>query len=119
MADIKKRFCQIWKSQVKNLIERESIYGRYKDVGIAIFQSFLARKTQNVLIDGGLLKKSTNFCKGTRQASFQSIKLLNKKFEKKISSVIFIHLTYVFKSPVSVCRTMFPFQLCLMYKELA
>ena len=68
MADIKKRFCQIWKSQVKNLIEKECIYGRYNDVDIAIFQSFLARKTQNVLIDDGLLKKSTNLCKGTRQA---------------------------------------------------
>ena len=50
--NIKKRFCQIWKSQVKNLNERECKYGQYKDVDIAIFQRLLARKTQNVPNDG-------------------------------------------------------------------
>ena len=55
--NIKKSFCQIWKSQIKNLNERECIYGGYEDVDKAIFQWFLAKKTQNVPTDGALLKK--------------------------------------------------------------
>ena len=71
--DIKKRFCQIWKSQGKNLNERECIYGRYKDVDIAIFQSFLAKKTQNVSTDESLLKKTLNFAKELDKPDFKAL----------------------------------------------
>ena len=60
------------KSKIKNQ-NNKLINGRYKDVDIAIFERFLARKTQCPQLWGATEENSIRFCKGARQAWFQSI----------------------------------------------